>query len=1723
MTISSKTASNAFNFLSFVNNSVDPRTGLYTLAIELPELVANNLAGPSLPLRIGFNPMNIEDSGFGRGWTLNLSQYTPDNNMLHLHTGESFRVDGSTDDGTGRLIKERKLRSFLFHDHGDGYRVEHKSGMIELLEVNGPSDNRVALPTRVEAPSGHGITLRYDNYLGAPCLIGIKDDSGLDLLLITYGSDRVTLDLHPYSGPGGKPRATYTLELDNRFTPAVRVLESIVLPSNDSWGLDYDKVRDMVCLTAVDTPVNGTELIEYADEGHRFPGDAHPALPRVTRHTIKPGHDQADMVTTYTYTSENFLGWGSGASWEDEGEDNLYKSTDRAFRYGSTATYLLGSTPLRSITRRFDRFHLLKLQRTEQTHEVYDRGAELPRRETCIQEAETVYHETDAMFEFQPAFFQMPKYQIKRWKIEGDLARLREEVLITDYDEHGNLTLESVAAPPVYKDNEINQQATLDTTVYTRHTYYPQTGEGEDCPPDPLLFTRCRKTSTVHPAKIGEGQAATLRTRYRYQAVPALSTAAAAQGFLDAREEELSQVLDGDIERVLQATTRSLYKESEHNAFLHGRLAQQAVTLKHATDPGKDKTATSTFFHSLIDDDNRQKTLLQVRETFKAHDLRERTVARAHSIHSGLLMRDQDANKVNIHYQYDVLDRMTAETVMGDDGANAASRTFAYVLGAKPYEEVTDVNGVVSRTWFDGYNRPIQHDRETEDKSTGQRNWHVVQTTQYDSAGRTASETTYDYLDNDEKRTLTSTYGYDGWGERVTSQQPDGVVVCIQRSPFGKEGFIVDTWQERHGEARPRKWRQFASSEYNRFDKPISDRRLDTAGQLVGRMQYYYDGIGRCVRQVQHLRDPLDLEAPPLQQETKLAYDVWGRMNSSERPDGSKLLRRFASHSTDELTIELSLEPAEGEPGSIICERTFDGLDRLTRLTVGKRTERFNYHGQTTLVDEHTKASGRILKYAYTPELTQQPTSVALKGATAANDDALFDYARPDAEMTSAENNAGTRSYDYTDQGYLLEETWTDKTTNTLDYSITHDTSLQGRPLKRTASNGPQTVYTYDAQGRLQQTRQARQEQPTRGYLEATFIYDADGRLYQTTTLDNVSKRQVTSTVLYDDQGRESERSVALDDGSTRTIQLVWQDNDLLHSRATLQDGQQRLLETFRYDGLNRLTKVSCTLEDEGDAEAYLPRNRAGRSITAQVFRFDLWDNLTRCQTTFHDGNTDDGRFEYGTENADDVYDRFQLRELSHSLHLQDPGAEDYPKFQAFTYDKDGNQCNDEWGNALTYDDFGRLQQVTSSDGQRVLSRYRYDAHNDLVGVTQPDGVEQLRRYEDYRLSAVTQGNEQVHYLYGDTHPLGLQNLAKPQDTRLLVTDHAASVTAEYSAGGVSQAHLSVYGERGDDDSLKALLSFNGEVREQLLDWYLLGRGLRAYNPGLMRFHSPDSLPQEDAGVNPYMYALGNPVNWVDPTGHRSSPVPSRDPKPPYIDPLEEPKGGGFMDILGHFGALAAGIMVGAILASLLPPVGAMVIGVTLIAVGAGMYFLADKMTSNSQTQSIIKYAGAFIAGVGLGMLGKGAFRYFKGAGGKVTTPGSRAGAGSQRGSIISNAPSTGPAQQMPAPAPQPAASPLNTASAAPAPAPRAPTPPVDYSTPSPAPSSAPSSAPSAAPSPAPTQASSLASSPRTSISSQGGVDTTSYINQRNWRHLLYRTNGKTWEALRDRPFTSYN
>ncbi len=76
--------SNAFNFSGFLTGGVDPRTGTYTCSLTLGELRSNFLQGPSLPIRLFFNPLQTHDGGFGKGWSLALTRYDVPHGLLTL-------------------------------------------------------------------------------------------------------------------------------------------------------------------------------------------------------------------------------------------------------------------------------------------------------------------------------------------------------------------------------------------------------------------------------------------------------------------------------------------------------------------------------------------------------------------------------------------------------------------------------------------------------------------------------------------------------------------------------------------------------------------------------------------------------------------------------------------------------------------------------------------------------------------------------------------------------------------------------------------------------------------------------------------------------------------------------------------------------------------------------------------------------------------------------------------------------------------------------------------------------------------------------------------------------------------------------------------------------------------------------------------------------------------------------------------------------------------------------------------------------------------------------------------------------------------------------------------------------------------------------------------------------------------------------------------------------
>lgn len=1551
MSTTSTAQSNAYNFSTFVQNSVDPRTGQYTLAIVLPELVGNDQMGPMLPLRLSFNPMNHLDAGFGHGWSLNLSQYMPASNLLSLQTGETLKVTGSDiGDGTGLAMDERKLESFHLHQEDDeNWRVEYKNGLVEFLQLKGPSNRRVALPVRIEAASGHGITLNYDDdFNQIPCLTSIVDGNNETLLKITYDSGSVMFDLYPNVDSKTLAAARYEVKLEKRGTPALRLARQVLLPAEQGagWAFDYQHIeydkelgQNLALMQKVTTPFGAVETVEYwvANNGHRFPNDARPPLPRVKRLAVDPRFDQPVMVTTYQYTDNNYLGRGaSGITWRDDGLDNLYQFTGRDFEYGSTVSHWLkaaGDTSpgdgkvLRTVTRRYNRFHLM-------THETEAQNG-------CVQEIFTQYHEQEGLeFARQPAYFQLPHKVTQRWMFEDGATWPREETKTTIFDEHCNLL------------EEIEPDGTR-----TAYTYYPIEGEKETidgkeqvaCPADPQHFVRRIKCKTTYPASQANGQAAILRSHYRYKEIAPLANARKSFGeavVKDQRTLQLASADDNAATTLLQHSELT-YLEKPDNHLLHMRQDSVRQTMKYGDDPLKDRTTTSTSFYSLINDDDGQQSLLQLRSTIKGHDLIERVLYSATSRYTGQLLRHQDSNGVYKHLYYDALRRLVRETVAPNTEFEA-SRTYDYHLsvnGSQPAQAATDVQMVVSTLLLDGLNRNVGETRNIDTANDSQnpvRKTFQVSSKQYDSLGRQSAETVHDEFDDNQRLELTTRFEYDDWGNLSKTIGPDGVIYRQQRTPFGEDGDIIETWQERADEGTPEQpvKRQRLVTELNRFGKPVYEQRIDLDGQEVGRRDYLYDGLGRSVQETRTQRDPLSTPAAlkaPLRHTWKFSYDVWGRMERNERPDQSALLRKFADFTSDELTTRLELE-GDTIP---ICTRTFDGLGRMSTLAVGTRVERYDYQEGRTLVHQHHRSSKRTHTYSYQPEVTIQPTQISTTlteengQLTTSIDNPIFAFERPDAAITSATNLEGTRTYHYTDQGFLLQESWQDDPANSFtndDHTINYRYSLQGRLLER--SSGEQsTVHHYDPLGRLQKT--------LRGKLEASFEYDDDGRLKKTETVDHHSERKVTCEQQYDSFGREVQRTLTLDDGTVQVLEQIWRDDDQLHTRTRHQNGVLLLEELFAYDGLDRLESV----EYKG---SQLPCNTAGRAMTSQIMRFDERDQLTRCNTTFEDGETNSARFTYKPDGS------CQLERVTNSLQP------DYPADQSFSYDADGNMRNDEWGRMLHYDDRSRLIEVRASDDKEVLAKYRYDGHDHLLGAKHGNAAEVKRRYQGNRLDATLDNGVLTHYqYYGDTAS-AMQVDGQPGDTRLLLTNANGSVVGEYADSGLHNTRYSAYGERtldNEDDEEKhlfSLLAFNGEVREAAFGWYLLGCGYRAYNPGLMRFHSPDSLTPEQSGVNPYLYVLGNPVNWRDPTGHYAESY--NDPLPPVIDPIAKQAKPSFLDKWQNVLFAAIGIAVGLAFVIAFPPAG---LGIGVAIVGGALAFAGlgvtvyGTLTNNDRAKQI--------------------------------------------------------------------------------------------------------------------------------------------------------------------------
>jgi RHS repeat-associated protein len=1105
--------SQASNFLSHVSTGVDPRTGQFTLAMGLPINVANNLAGPSISASLAFSSLGSAiDRGFGRGWTLSMSELNLSSGSLRLSTGEQYAIDMDLSNfgkGGELVFFDHKLKSLRVGSlDGEGkFTIEHKSGDVEILELD--DSTGLALPVQIISPEGRSLFIEWRPYgvRGGSILYEIRDESRT-LLRITPDAPNLLIE----SNPGSTVASTITLMVSTGR------LSAIILPDNDHsrWEFEYKEIDGLLFPEGIKHPLGSSDdvLYETGPNGHHLPqGAPLQYLARVSAWLHTPGRDRPVLNRTYEWVGQqNFLGYGAAlpGGWED-GKDNLYQS-GQAYNYGVSETLQDAGGAVQSvISRTWNRFHL-------QTEEITSSQGKIVR-------VRTEYDEDPLLpWQVQPAWCQLP------WKVTTEYEDTaqpsqppRREQTETRYDEAGNI---------VYSRNASG-------IVETRE-YYPADYAGAECPPDPLGFTRWTREYRVEPALLPDGTtggAATLVTTYRYALLP--SRISELPAHVVAVEELMGEASPTGVTMIGATTQRFIQDGGEH----HGRPLTSVSTLNGIS-------TTTGYDYDLVDEQLIMRTTVTGFENDEENTAIEIT---ARSVLTGLTVMEQDHDGVVELYTHDVLGRVVSKTVApGTD--YEVTMTCRYQLAGDTRAlnvqvEETDTHGVRKRLHLDGDGRTLRTEVDDLDNAPGI--FRETLSTRYNALGQVEQQTSQDWLAlQPEPISQTTRYEYDGWGNRAITRRADGTT---QYSFYDPVTLKARQWTLSTDNVKSVE----VVSSLNELGSVVRSEHLHPQGGVVLAQDICRDGLDRVITQT----DIVPLADPVI---TRTRYDLQGRVSSKTLPDNTVVNWSYAAHSDDDHRESVEVVTPQGAK-FVLGTKTYDGLGRDRSVEVGGRQQLQLYKaGQMPPVSSST-ARGDSIAYQYQKHLNNLLTRI-----DDGTDQSGFTYTPHDAQLLTATGGLGQMAWTYTPAGKPESQTWTvDQET----HSTCWRHSMLGLPVSFTDVSGVVYSLEYDAIGRLagQSSEALTVTFAYDGFsrLQSIITRDLTQKRSLTQTLDyDALGREMTRTI------SSSETAQAWTQALTYTARnqvqsRIWRAGTLLLSHETYAyDTRGRLLE-YAIEGPN--------------------------------------------------------------------------------------------------------------------------------------------------------------------------------------------------------------------------------------------------------------------------------------------------------------------------------------------------------------------------------------------------------------------------------------------------------------------------------------------------------------------------------------------------------------------------
>ncbi|KAG2005296.1 hypothetical protein GB937_008839 [Aspergillus fischeri] len=721
--------SQGFNFGSFLQKGVDPRTGQYTCSIDLYQSPSESRNCPPFKLSLSYSPLSTENVGLGRGWSLNLSSYR--DKTLRLFTGESFKVIETSQEFT---VLDQKLRNFHATKVNNDYEVVHKSGDVEILSHFEDLYDR-SVPIALYAPTGRSLQFEWEPKGVQPRLRKVCDGNEC-LLEITYDDAEVKVT----RAPDTVEASTFTLLLSHDRLTEIHT----PLDSTRPWKFAYEFMNQFACLNEITSPTGLYERINYKEDGHSLPRNApYPTIPYVISHLVDPGLPQAQTETHFSYSDYNFLGYGGTRDWSSDG-DNLYLSASN-YQYISTVQIVGGSM-------------------TEYTYNKYHLPVSIKEQTGTKTKTQTFTYYADlyAGFDEQVEQYQLPKSETTTY-CDNVTKKSRQETTSYVFDIWGNPT-----------------QEVQSNGITINRTYYPP-DEARDtttneilCPEDPHGFQRHLRTETVIP---GPSSYST-PTRSQHYTYLGINTASGAKA---SRFIAVKTLVSFEGSTTLNTTEYEYF--SQPSSRDHCRIKRQATWMSD------DHPSTQDWSYEYPVRGQMEQTITTT--SWDGVTVQEKANYSL-STGSVLARRDQAGIQDRFEYDK-LGRMVRATTAVGTPQESTRHHEYTLKEDFEAYLTVTDSKGVQTHYYIDGLERVTRVEKQDDDVSwspgtpyTG--TFRPVQENTYNALGQRTETVEIDWLRRKgasptEQRSVQTTQ-YDDWGEVWRTTDSSGTVTMSLDDPI---------------------------------------------------------------------------------------------------------------------------------------------------------------------------------------------------------------------------------------------------------------------------------------------------------------------------------------------------------------------------------------------------------------------------------------------------------------------------------------------------------------------------------------------------------------------------------------------------------------------------------------------------------------------------------------------------------------------------------------------------------------------------------------------------------------------------------------------------------------------------------------------------------------------------------------------------------------------------